>query len=130
MWIGSEADNCGYNQSRPVLARTPIPTLSHQILAERVFTLGDVLSFFGLTSKISPLGAMLNFDADVKTRMLCIKSVWSIQTFAVHKHLQVRKILVNHMVRRWGLGLEPHWLKMISDHHYHFKMKTKIQEIL
>ncbi len=30
------------------------------------YTLGDALSFSGLTSKISPLGSMLNFDADVK----------------------------------------------------------------
>ncbi len=43
------------------------------------------------------------------TRMLRIKSVWSIQTFAVHKHLQVQ-----------GGGLDPLWEKwpeMISDAH-------------
>ncbi len=34
--------------------------------SEGVFTQGDARSFFGLTSKISPLGSMLNFDADVK----------------------------------------------------------------
>ncbi len=28
--------------------------------------MGDALSFFGLTSKVQPLGSMLNFDADVK----------------------------------------------------------------
>ncbi len=33
---------------------------------EAVFTLGDARSFSGLTSKIPPLGSMLNFDADVK----------------------------------------------------------------
>ncbi len=33
---------------------------------ERVFTLGDARSFSGLTSKIPPLGSMLNFDGDVK----------------------------------------------------------------
>ncbi len=31
-----------------------------------VFTLGDARSFFGLTSKIPPLGSTVNFDADVK----------------------------------------------------------------
>ncbi len=31
-----------------------------------VFTLGDARSFFGLTSKIPPLGSMLNSDTDVK----------------------------------------------------------------
>ncbi len=31
-----------------------------------VFTLGDAQSFFGLTSKIPPLGSMLNFDVNVK----------------------------------------------------------------
>ncbi len=33
---------------------------------DEVFTLGDARSFFALTSKIPPLGSMLNFDADVK----------------------------------------------------------------
>ena len=33
---------------------------------QTVFTLGDARSFSGLTSKIPPLGSMLNFDADVK----------------------------------------------------------------
>ncbi len=32
----------------------------------RVFTLGDARAFWGLASKISPLGSMLKFDADVK----------------------------------------------------------------
>ncbi len=31
-----------------------------------VFTLSDARSFFGLTSKIPPLGSLLNFDADIK----------------------------------------------------------------
>ncbi len=31
-----------------------------------VFTLDDARSCLGLTSKISPLGSTLNFDADVK----------------------------------------------------------------
>ncbi len=31
-----------------------------------VFTLGDARSFLAVTSKIPPLGSMLNFDADVK----------------------------------------------------------------
>ncbi len=31
-----------------------------------VFTLGDVRSFYGLTSKIPPLGSTLHFDTDVK----------------------------------------------------------------
>ncbi len=63
------------------------------------------------------------------TRMLCIKSMWSIQTFAIHECLQVPRfwhcllfwwtILVNHMVHGGG-GAEPHWLKMISDHHWPF----------
>ena len=35
---------------------------------EGVFTLGDAQSFCGLTSKIPPLGSILNFDADVKKR--------------------------------------------------------------
>ncbi len=35
---------------------------------EGVFTLSDARSFSGLTSKIPPLGSMLNFDADVKKR--------------------------------------------------------------
>ncbi len=30
-----------------------------------IFTLGDVRSFFGLTSKIPPLSFLSNFDADV-----------------------------------------------------------------
>ncbi len=34
--------------------------------ASRGFTLGDARSFWRLTSKIPPLGSMLNFDADVK----------------------------------------------------------------
>ncbi len=33
-----------------------------------VSTLGDARSFFGLASKMPPLVAMLNFDADVKKR--------------------------------------------------------------
>ncbi len=58
----------------------PDPTFSHRSktqpvnscpclqrnLPEGVFTLGDAWSFSGLTSKIPPLGSMLNFDADVK----------------------------------------------------------------
>ncbi len=46
---------------------------------------------------------------ETRTRMLRIKSVWSLQTFAVHKHLQVQ-----------GGGLDPLWEKrpeMISDAH-------------
>ncbi len=35
-------------------------------VCQGVFTLGDVRSFLGLTSKNPPLGSMLNFDADVK----------------------------------------------------------------
>ena len=35
-------------------------------VSQGVFTLLDARSFSGLTSKISPLGSMLNFDADVK----------------------------------------------------------------
>ncbi len=35
-------------------------------VTEWVFALGDAQSFSGLTSKIPPLGSMLNFDADVK----------------------------------------------------------------
>ncbi len=31
-----------------------------------LFTLGDARSLFAQTSKIQPLGSMLNFDADVK----------------------------------------------------------------
>ncbi len=34
--------------------------------SQGVFTLGDALSFSGLTSTIPPLGSMFNFDADVK----------------------------------------------------------------
>ncbi len=33
-----------------------------------VFTLSDAWSFFRLTSKISPLGSMLDFDADVNVK--------------------------------------------------------------
>ncbi len=40
----------------------PKLTQSH----DGVFTLGDARSFSGLTSKIPPLGSVLNFDADVK----------------------------------------------------------------
>ncbi len=32
---------------------------------QAVFTLGDAQSIVGLTSKIPPLGPMVNFDADV-----------------------------------------------------------------
>ncbi len=55
----------------------------------------------------------------ISTRMLRIKSVWSIQTFVVHKHLQVHQ---SYGLRGWvGVGgSEPHWLKMISDHHWPF----------
>ncbi len=92
----------------------------------------------------------------VWTRMQCIKSMWSIQTFTVHKpkiffenfgepyglcwgvcgtilaqndqwsSLIILKwkfflrILVNHMVCGGGGVSEPHWLKMISDHHWPF----------
>ncbi len=35
-------------------------------MCQRVFTLSDARSFSGLTSKMTPLGPMLNFDADVK----------------------------------------------------------------
>ncbi len=35
-------------------------------LSEVVFTLGDAWTFSGSTSKMSRLGSMLNFDADVK----------------------------------------------------------------
>ncbi len=34
-----------------------------------LFTVGDARSFCGLTSKITPLGSMFNFDADVKRRL-------------------------------------------------------------
>ncbi len=81
-------------------------------------------------------------DHPVRTRMLCMKSVWSIQTFAVHKHLQVHQcfltnicssqmplssqilalfyncFLFTYFGEPYGLqgGVsEPHWLKMISD---------------
>ncbi len=37
----------------------------------RVFTLGDARSFSALTSKITPLGSMFNFDADVKKTTAC-----------------------------------------------------------
>ncbi len=36
-----------------------------------VFTLGDARSFSGLTSKIPPLDAILNFDTDVKRKTAC-----------------------------------------------------------
>ncbi len=45
-----------------VVCRTDFSRWTHQ----GVFTLGDAQSFSGLTSKLPPLGAMLNFDADVK----------------------------------------------------------------
>ncbi len=35
-------------------------------LFQGVFTLGDARSFLALTSKIPPLGSVLNFDAGVK----------------------------------------------------------------
>ncbi len=44
-----------------------------------VFTLSDAQSFYELTSKIPPLGSMLNFDADVKTttaRHQCENPYW------------------------------------------------------
>ncbi len=41
-------------------------TLDPVVDTEAVFTLGDTRSFFGLASKIPPLGSMLNFDVDVK----------------------------------------------------------------
>ncbi len=40
--------------------------LFHSFHPKGVFTLGDARLFFGLASKIPPLGSMLNFDADVK----------------------------------------------------------------
>ncbi len=47
-----------------------------------LFTLGDALSFSGLTSTVSLLGSMLNFDAHVKKRPLVTKvktpSAWCI----------------------------------------------------
>ncbi len=39
-----------------------------------IFTLRDARPFFALTSKISPLDAMLNFDADVKKTTQCNNS--------------------------------------------------------
>ncbi len=38
-------------------------------MRQGVSTLGDAWSFSGLTSKIPPLGSMLNFDADVKKKI-------------------------------------------------------------
>ncbi len=40
----------------------------HRLQGQGFFTWGDARSFSGLTSKIPPLGSMLNFDADVKKR--------------------------------------------------------------
>ncbi len=37
--------------------------------------MGDARSFSGLRSKISPLGSMLNFDADVKKRRPCVTNM-------------------------------------------------------
>ncbi len=42
-------------------------------------TLGDARSFSGLTSKLSPLGSMLKFDADVNKRP-CVSQCESITT--------------------------------------------------
>ncbi len=44
-------------------------------VSEGVFTLRDSRSFFGLTSKILPLGPMLIFDADVKKKRLRVTNV-------------------------------------------------------
>ncbi len=55
--------------SSPVLPEVPLSLLDLPCgTPMRLFTLGDALSFLELTSKIPPLGSMLNFDADVKTR--------------------------------------------------------------
>ena len=52
------------NQRRPAGLRVK-PRLKRS--TEWVSILGDARSFSGPTSKIPPLGSMLNFDADVKT---------------------------------------------------------------
>ncbi len=43
-----------------------LPDTTRLAAAEAVFTLSDAWSFSGLKSKISSLGSMLNFDANVK----------------------------------------------------------------
>ncbi len=66
---GSEWVCCARNTA-PIHASLRAPrdlrSASHRT-RHVVFTLGDARSFSGLTSKIPPLGRMLNFDADVKT---------------------------------------------------------------
>ncbi len=42
------------------------PWIPVRVVPKGVFTLSDARSFSGLTSKISPLGSMLNFEANVK----------------------------------------------------------------
>ncbi len=45
---------------------TTSPSNETNCPSEGVSTLGDARAFSELTSKIPPLGSMLNFDADVK----------------------------------------------------------------
>ncbi len=50
----------------PTKRHDDAPSLSFTVKRQGVSTSCDAPSFFGLTSKTSPLGSMLNFDADVK----------------------------------------------------------------
>ncbi len=54
------------SQSLTPLGNVTINSEKSQMFAFGVLTLGDARSFSGLTSKIPPLGSMINFDADVK----------------------------------------------------------------
>ncbi len=54
-----------HSQKPPCVTQHENPlTLVSNAKAQGLFTLGDTRSFSGLTSKIPPLGAMLNSDAD------------------------------------------------------------------
>ncbi len=69
-----------------------------------VFTLGDARVFSGLTSKIPPLGSMLNFDADVSK--LTVRHECEIRLCCVPAGVRVRRVAPVHAhVRRQHVSL-------------------------
>ncbi len=76
------------------------------------FTLGDMLLFAGLTSKIPPLGSMINFDADVKKkrpRVTNVKTPFVVNEKRDDTYLSKRALVLSPMrlPPRWALRAAP-----------------------
>ncbi len=81
-----------------------------------LFTLGDAQSFFGLTSKILPLGSMLNFDADVNkmtARHQC-ENRFTSEPYTVNR-TRSSQVLASSWTFLHGVKFALLWLKFVPS---------------